>query len=142
MPCVPAEHLPVLVSNAYNTVSQFHMAIWQMVADECTMPMRHDYLKKFGLATIMQHALKKVPITCMRIMPPHPPEPKDDLTIFLDSLGNTPLPSTSTASVAAPAMVVPDIPALPGALATGGLGMGPVPAATAPVFGGAPHVLN
>ena len=138
VPHVLAEHLLVLVSNAYNTVLQFRMAIWQMVADECIMPMRHDYLTNFGLATVMQHALEKIPITCMRIMPPHPPEPKDDLTTFLDLLGNTPLPSTYTASVAVPAMVVPDIPALPGALATGGLGMGPVPAATAPVFGGAP----
>ena len=57
VPRVPAEHLPALVSNAYNTVSQFRMAIWQMVADECIMPMRHDYLTNFGLATVMQHAL-------------------------------------------------------------------------------------
>ena len=138
VPSVPAEHLPVLVSNAYNTISQFRMAIWRMVADECIMSMRHDYLTNFGLATIMQHTLEKVPITCMCIVLPHPPGPKDDLTTFLDSLGNTLLPSTSTASVVAPAIVVPDIPALPGALATGGLGMGPAPAATAPVFGGMP----
>ena len=42
VPRVPAEHLPILVSNAYNTVSQFHMIICRMVADECIMPMRHD----------------------------------------------------------------------------------------------------
>ena len=89
VPRVPAEHLPLLVSNAYNTVSQFHMTIWQMVADECIMPMQHNYLTNFGLATIMQHALEKVPSTCMRIMPPRPPEPKDNLTAFLDLLGNT-----------------------------------------------------
>ena len=28
VPRVPAEHLPILVSNAYNTVSQFRMTIW------------------------------------------------------------------------------------------------------------------
>ena len=28
VPRVPAEHLPILVSNAYNTVSQFRMVIW------------------------------------------------------------------------------------------------------------------
>ena len=122
VPRVPAEHLPVLVSNAYNTVSQFRMAIWWMVADECIMPMWHDYLTNFGLATVMQHALEKVPSTCMRIMLPHPPEPKDDLTTFLDSLGNTLLPHASTASMAAPTMVLSDIPALLGVLPTGGLG--------------------
>ena len=69
VPCVPVEHLPILVSNAYNTVSQFRMTIWQMVADECIMPMRHDYLMNFGLASVMQHALEKVLSTCMRIVP-------------------------------------------------------------------------
>ena len=83
VPCVPAEHLPLLVGNAYNTVSQFRMTIWQMVADECIMSMRHDYLTNFGLATVMQHALEKVPGTCMRIVPPRPPEPRDNLTAFL-----------------------------------------------------------
>ena len=39
VPRVPVEHLPILVSNADNTVSQFCMTIWQMVADECIMPM-------------------------------------------------------------------------------------------------------
>ena len=63
VPCVPAEHLLVLGSNAYNTVSQFRMAIWRMVADECIMPMWHDYLTNFGLVTIMQHTLEKIPIT-------------------------------------------------------------------------------
>ena len=28
VPRVPAEHLPILISNAYNTVSQFRMTIW------------------------------------------------------------------------------------------------------------------
>ena len=89
VPRVPAEHLPILVSNAYNTVSQFRMTIWQMVADECIMPMRHDYLTNHGLASVMQHALEKVLSTCMRMVPPHPPESKDNLTLFLDSLGNS-----------------------------------------------------
>ena len=88
VPCVPIKHLPILVSNAYNTVSHFRMTIWQMVADECIMPMQHDYLTSFGLASVMQHALEKVPSTCMRIVPPHPPELKDDLMAFLDSLKN------------------------------------------------------
>ena len=43
VPGVAAEHLPLLVSNAYNTVSQFCMTIWWMVADECIMPMWHNY---------------------------------------------------------------------------------------------------
>ena len=138
VPRVPTEHLAVLVSNAYNTVSQFCMAIWWMVADECIMPMWHDYLTNFGLATVMQHALEKVPSTCMRIVSPRPPEPKDDLTTFLNSLGNTSLPRTSMASMAAPTMVLSDIPALPWVLPTGGLGVGPASMATAPVFEGAP----
>ena len=57
VPRVPAEHLPILVSNAYNTISQFHMTIWQMMADECIMLMQHDYLMNHGLASVMQHAL-------------------------------------------------------------------------------------
>ena len=57
MSCVPAEHLPILVSNAYNTVSQFRMTVWWMVADECIMPLWHDYLMNFGLASLLQHAL-------------------------------------------------------------------------------------
>ena len=56
VPRAPAKHLLVLVSCAYSTMSQFRMAIWWMVADECIMPMRHDYLTSFGLATVMQHA--------------------------------------------------------------------------------------
>ena len=28
VPCMPAEHLPILISNTYSTVSQFHMVIW------------------------------------------------------------------------------------------------------------------
>ena len=84
VPCVPAEHLPILVSNAYNTVSQFRMVIWWMVADECIMPMQHEYIMNHGLASVLQHALEKVPSTCMRIMPPHPLQPKDNLTLFLD----------------------------------------------------------
>ena len=89
VPRVPSEHLPVLVSNAYNTVSQFCMIIWWMVADECIMPMQHDYLMNHSLASVMQHALETVPSTSMRIVPPHPLEPKDNLTLFLDSLGNS-----------------------------------------------------
>ena len=87
VPRVPAEHLLILLSNAYNTVSQFRMTIWQMVADKCIM--RHDYLMNHGLASIMQHMLEKVPSNCMRIVPPRPPEPKDNLTAFLDSLANS-----------------------------------------------------
>ena len=79
VPRVPTEHLPILVSNAYNTVSQFRMTIWWMVADKCIMSMWHDYLTNFGLASIMQHTSEKVPSTCMRIVPPHPPEPKENL---------------------------------------------------------------
>ena len=85
VPRVPAEHLQILVSNAYNTVSQFHMVIWQMVI----WSMWHDYLMNHGLASVMQHALEKVPTTCMRIVPPRPLEPKDNLTLFLDSLGHS-----------------------------------------------------
>ena len=130
VPRVPAEYLPILISNAYSTVSQFHMIIWQMVADECIMPMWHDYLTNFGLATVMQHALEKIRSTCMRIVPPCPPEPKDDLMAFLDSLGNT----QASHMPLAPMVPLSSIPLLPGVLPTGGLGVGPVPATTAPVF--------
>ena len=143
VPCVPTEHLPILVSNAYNTVSQFRMTIWRMVADECIMPMWYDYLTNFGLASIMQHALEKVPSTCMRIVPPHFPELKDNLTAFLDLLGNTlasraPVTPVVHPTVAPPITPVgppPVITPLPGIPA---LGAGPVPATTVPVFRGAP----
>lgn len=72
VPHVAAEHLLILVSNAYSTVSQFRMTIWQM--DECIMPLWHDNLTNLGLATVMQHALEKIPNTCMSIVPPSPPE--------------------------------------------------------------------
>ena len=87
LPRVPAQHLPMMVSGAYNTVTQFHMIIWCMVVDECIMPMQHTYLSSFSLATMMQHALEKIPSVCMMNIPPHPPEPNDHLTAFLDSLG-------------------------------------------------------
>ena len=143
VPRVPVEQLPILVSNAYNTVSQFRMTIWRMVADECIMPMRHDYLTNFGLASIMQHALEKVPSTYMRIVPPRPPEPKDDLTAFLNSLGNasasrvpaTPIVHPTVAPPVMPLVPPPVVAPLPGIPA---LGAGPVPGTTVPVFGGAP----
>ena len=138
VPHMPAEHLPVLVSCAYSTMSQFRMTIWRMVADECIMPMWHNYLTSFGLATVMQHALEKIPSTCMRIVPPHPPEPKDDLTTFLDSLGNTLASRTPAAHAGMPAAPFSSILPVPGVLPTRGSGVGPVPATAIPVFGGAP----
>ena len=143
VPRVPAEHLPILVSNTYNTVSQFCMTIWWMVADECIMPMWHDYLMNHGLASVMQHALEKVPSTCMRIVPPHPPELKDNLTAFLDSLGNssatrapaTPVVHPTVAPPVMPIVLPPAIAPLPGISA---LGARPVPTTSVPVFGGAP----
>ena len=139
VPCVPAEYLLILVSRTYSTVSQFRLTIWRMVADECIMPLRHDYLTNMGLATVMQHALEKIQNTCVRIVLPRPPEPKDDLTALFDSLWN----STSVSRMLmAPAMAPPvpfsSVPPIPCALHTGGLDVGPVPATTAPVFGGAP----
>ena len=142
VPSVPVKHLPLLVSNAYNTVFQFCMTIWWMVADECIMPMQHDYFMNFGLATIMQHTLEKVQSTCMRILPPpHPLEPKDNLTAFLDSLGNTlvsrvpatPIVHPTVEPPVTPVVPPPVIIPLPGIPA---LGTGPVPMTTVPVFGG------
>ena len=143
VPRVPAEHLPILVSNTYNTFSQFHMTIWQMVADECIMPMRHDYLMSHGLASVMQHALEKVPSTCMRIMPPCPLEPKDNLTLFLDSLGNSPATCAPATPVVHPTVVPPVMPIVPPPAITplpgiSALGARPVPATSVPVFGGVP----
>ena len=143
VPCVPAEHLPILVSNAYNTVSQFRMTIWRMVADECIMPMRHNYLTNLGLASIMQHALEKVLSTCMRIVKPHPPELKDNLTAFPDLLGNTlasrapvtPIVHPTVAPPVTPMVLPPVVTPLPGIPA---LGAGPVPATTVLVFRGVP----
>ena len=144
VPHVPAEHLPLLVSNANNTVSQFRMTIWRMVVDKCIMPMQHDYLMNFDLATVMQHTLEKVPSTCMRIMPPCPLEPRDNLTAFLDSLGNTwashalatPLVPHTMAPPVMPVVLPPVV--TPGIPASGNLGMRPVPTTTVPVFRGAP----
>ena len=143
LPRMPAEHLPILVSNAYNTVSQFCMTIWRMVADECIMPMWHDYLMNHGLASVMQHALEKVPSTCIGIMPPHPPEPKDNLTLFLNFLGNssatrapvTPIVHPTVAPPVMPIVPPPAIAPLPG-IST--LGARPVPTTSVPVFGGVP----
>ena len=140
---VPAEHLPILISNAYNTVSQFRMTIWWMVADECIMPMRHDFLMNHGLASVMQHTLEKVPSTCMRIVPPRPPEPKDNLMLFLDSLGNssathapaTPVVHPTVAPPVTPIVPPPAIAPLP-SIST--LGVRPVPTTSVPVFGGVP----
>ena len=139
VPCMPAEHLPILVSNAYNTVGQFHMTIWQMVANECIMPMRHDYLMNHGFASVMQHTLEKVPSTCMRIVPPRPPEPKDNLMAFLDSLGNTlatrapatPVVHPTVAPPVTPIVLPPAITHLPSISA---LGVRPVPTTSVPVF--------
>ena len=143
VPRVPAEHLPILVSNAYNTISQFRMTIWWMVADECIMPMWHDYLKNHGLASVMQHALEKMPSTCMRIMPPHPLEPKDNLTAFLNSLGNTSATCTPATPIMHPTVAPPVMPiVLPPAVTPlprlPALGARPVPVTSIPVFGGAP----
>ena len=143
VPHVPAEHLPILVSNAYNTISQFCMTIWQMVADEYIIPMRHDYLTNHGLASVMQHALEKVPNTCMRIVPPRSPEPKDNLMAFLDSLGNTsaghspatPIVHPTVAPPVTPIVPPPAIAPLPGISA---LGARPVPMTSVPVFRGVP----
>ena len=138
-PCMPAKHLPVLVSCAYSTVSQFRMAIWRMVADECIMPMQHNYLTSFGLAIVMQHALEKIPNTCMRVVPPRPPEPKDDLTTFLDSLGNTLASRTLVPHTAMPAAPFFSILPVPGVLPTRGSGVGPTTAI--PVFWACPSLL-
>ena len=143
VPHVLAEHLPILVSNAYNTISQFHMIIWWMVADECIMPMRHYYLTNHGLASVMQHTLEKVPSTCMRIVPPHPLEPKDNLTLFLDSLGNssaTCMPATPVVhpTVAPPVTPIVQPPAITPLPSISTLGARPVPMTSVPVFGGAP----
>ena len=141
VPHMPAKHLPILVSNAYNTVSQFRMVIWRMVADECIMPMWHDYLMNHGLASVMQHALEKVPSTCMRIIPPRPLEPKDNLTLFLDSLGNslaTRMPATPIVhpTVAPPIMPIVQPPAIAPLPSISTLGARPVPMTSVPVFGG------
>ena len=87
LPRVPAQHLPMMVSGAYNAVTQFRMIVWRMVVDKCIMPMRHTYLSSFSLATMIQHAIEKIPSICMMNIPPCPPEPKDDLTTFLDLVG-------------------------------------------------------
>ena len=143
VPCMPAEHLPILVSNAYNTVSQFGMTIWRMVGDECIMPMRHDYLMNHGLASVMQHALEKVPSTCMRIVPPRSPEPKDNLMLFLDLLGNSSATRAPATPIVHPTVAPPVTPIVPPPAVTplpsiSTLGARPVPTTSVPVFGGAP----
>ena len=107
------------------------------------MPMQHDYLTNFGLASIMQHALEKVPSTCMRIVPPHPPESKDNLTAFLDSLGNTPASHVPVTPVVHPMVAPPVMPLVPPPVVTPlpgipTLGVRPVVMTAVPVFGGAP----
>ena len=94
LPRIPHQHLPILVHGAYNTMTQFHMTVWRMEVDECIMPMCHMYLSSFGIVAILQHALEKVPSTCMLGIPPCPTEPKDKLSALVDSLGSTPMPQT------------------------------------------------
>ena len=90
-----------------------------------------------SLVSVMQHALEKIPSACMRIMLPHPPEPKDDLTTFLDSLGNTSvlrmpvMPAVSSATLSSTHRPLDVLP-------TGGSGMEQVPPTSVPVFGGVP----
>ena len=143
VPRVPAEHLPILVSKAYNTVSQFCMIIWWMVADECIMPMWHYYLTNHGLVSVMQHALEKVPSTCMRIIPPRPPEPKDNLMLFLDSLGNSLATRTPATPVVHPRVAPPVMPMVPPAAVAplpniSTLFATPMPSTSIPVFREAP----
>ena len=119
------------------------MTIWRMVADECIMPMWHDYLMNHGLASVMQHALEKVPSTCMRIMLPRPLEPKDNLTAFLNSLGNTSATRAPVTPVVHPTVVPPVTPIVPPPAITplpgiSALGVTPVPATSVPVFGAVP----
>ena len=99
--------------------------------------MRHTYLLSFSLATMMQHALEKIPSVCMMNILPHPPDPKDDLTTFLDSLGGGSAPRTP-AMPAVLSVVSAGTCNLTGVLDTGGLGMGQAPPASALVFGGVP----
>ena len=118
VPCIPAEHLPILVSNTYNTISQFHMTIWRMVADECIITMWHDYLTNHGLVAVMQHTLEKVPSTCMRIVPPRPPEPMDNLMLFLNSFGNSSAAPAPVTPVVHPTVAPPVTPMVPPAAVT------------------------
>ena len=46
-------------------------------------------LTSFSLVTVMQHVLEKIPSACMMNIRPHPLEPKDSLSAFLDSLGSS-----------------------------------------------------
>ena len=105
------------------------------------MPMCHDYLTNHGLASVMQHALEKVPTTCMRIVPPHPQEPKDNLMLFLDSLGNssatgTPVTPVVHPTVAPPVTPIVQPPAVSPLPSISSLGARPVPTTSVPVFGG------
>ena len=105
------------------------------------MPMCHDYLTNHGLASVMQHTLEKVPTTCMRIVPPHPPEPKDNLTLFLDSLGNslaTRMPATPVVhpTVAPPVTPIVQPPAVAPLPSISAFGARPVPRPPSLVFGG------
>ena len=91
----------------------------------------------------MQLALEKVPSTCMRIMPPRPPEPKDNLMAFLDSLGNASASRAPVTLIVHPTVAPPFMPMVPSPVVAPlpgipALGTGSVPATTVPVFGGAP----
>ena len=134
LPHIPAQHMPVLVHGAYNVVTQFCMIVWRMVADECIMPIRHTYLSLFSLVTVMQHALEKIPSTCMMNIPPHSPEHKDELSTFLDSLGGSTVPVMPITS----SMVSASGCSLTGAPDVGGSSMGRTQSNPLPIFGGAP----
>ena len=91
----------------------------------------------------MQHTLEKVPSTCMRIVPPRPPEPKDNLMAFLDSLGNTSVCRVPVTPVVHPPVAPPVMPTVPPPVITPLPGIptlvaGPVPTTTVPGFGGVP----
>ena len=137
LPHIPAQHMPVLVHDAYNVVTQFHMIVWRMVADECIMPIRHTYLSLFSLVTVMQHALEKIPSTCMMNIPPHSLEHKDELSTFLDSFGGSMVLQVPAMPITS-SMVSPSGCSLTGAPDVGGSSVGRTQSNPLPIFGGAP----
>ena len=91
----------------------------------------------------MQHALEKVPSTCMRIVPPHPPEPKENLTLFLDLLGNSSATRAPATPIVHPTVAPPVMPMFPPAAiaplpSISTLHATPMPSTSVLAFGGAP----
>ena len=69
------KHVPVsvqgaLIANALSTAYQFQMSVWQMIDDECIIPLQAKHSDWWGLAGIVQAIVETFPKNCALMFPP------------------------------------------------------------------------